>query len=77
MMITKKSSQIQFEIKNDLPVLARQRNMFSSKSVKIFSLNERIDKIKNLLQNYESLKKIPFNYDASQSSKLNLMNGVL
>lgn len=39
MMIQKKSSQIQFEVKNDVPVLSRQKNMFSSKSIKILSLS--------------------------------------
>ena len=38
MMIQKKSSQIQFEIKNDLPVLSRQKNMYSSKSVQSLTL---------------------------------------
>ena len=63
MMIQKKSSQIQFEVKHDIPVLSRQKNMFSSKSVKIMTLNERIDRIKRLQQKYTSLQKLSLNFD--------------
>ena len=77
MMIQRKSSQIQFEVKHDVPVLSRQKNMFSSKSIKILSFSERVDKIKRLQQNYGSLKNISLNLDASDTPRMNLNNGIL
>ena len=77
MMIMKKSSQIQFESRNDLPVLARQKNMLSSKSIKTLTLAERVEKIRKLQQNYSSLKKTPATFDSADTSNSNLVNGVL
>ena len=77
MMIQRKSSQIQFEVKHDVPVLSRQKNMFSSKSIKILSFSERVDKIKRLQKNYGSLKNISLNLDASDTPRMNLNNGIL
>jgi hypothetical protein len=56
-MLQKKDSQIQFETRNDIPVLTRQRQMLSSKDIQVLTLPERQEKIKKLLQNYQSLKK--------------------
>ena len=54
----KQENAVRRESKQELPVLARNKNQLSSKEIKIVSVKERLEKVREIKSRYNSLKRI-------------------